>query len=70
MRPGSAPLLPNYSLGGFTPIRYLDEYFVVREFIGFSAVNTRFIKEGSANRNDEMPVLPLNWHFYIVQTKP
>ena len=27
-------------------------------------------KEGSANRNDGMPVLPLNWHIYIVQTKP
>ena len=31
---------------------------------------TSAFKEGSANRNDGMPVLPLNWHIYIVQTQP
>ena len=29
----------------FTPIRHLSEYFVHRKFFGFSAINTRFIKD-------------------------
>ena len=41
-------------------------------FVAFSALtfphqmSIEQFKEGSTNRNDEMPILPLNGHFYIV----
>ena len=49
------------------PWRYLHEGEGQLEI---SKKKQGYLKEGSANRNDGMPVLPLNWHIYIVQTQP
>ncbi len=35
----------SFPVPGFTPIRRLKEYFVDQKFLGFSAVNKRFIKD-------------------------
>ena len=50
-------------------IYYKGGVFIKQEMVNIFLENLSF-KEGSANRNDGMPVLPLNWHIYIVQTKP